>query len=570
MERYSILDPGTPSFPPEEVVSQSVATPPIPARSTAGSISAAIAAANAALDLNRNDTSHNMLSALRFPGDDGGQSLAEMANRDLDAALQLLADRAQFITGASGAAIALRRSGRKDMLCRASTGSNAPGLGALLSAEAGLSGESVRTRTPLRCDDTERDPRVNRDGCRELGIASVIIMPIESDDQVLGVFELFSGQINAFGERDLSALQRLAGMVETAVRVTQAPESSWLESLGVGVEESGSEAAALQEKQHEVVTHEVFVDTDEDLTLEDLAEQASRNLGPVVAEPHAAASPLGTTLTATTLAAAPAPASAPVEAAVPATPKRPLFWSAAAAVNTGHAAGEGDQSHIPAVLRNLHKCQACNFPVSEGRKLCVECEEKKWRGQLRYPAPVAAAAELAKSTVTAPKPTAAVAGSIHGSALATPAVPAKPVNAAPAPKVDLPAAAKAQGIIPQAQTFPKLPATAFLAQAPASAPVPSPPSAPAAAPISAAATAVASPNPLSTNEIEISPAAINEIHVTDIPPSSIHVGSSDEAAAPPILSGGIGSEQSWLSRNKYILGTLAAVGAAIAAVFLLR
>jgi hypothetical protein len=31
---------------------------------------------------------------LRFPGDDGGKSLAEIARRDLDAALQLLAERA--------------------------------------------------------------------------------------------------------------------------------------------------------------------------------------------------------------------------------------------------------------------------------------------------------------------------------------------------------------------------------------------------------------------------------------------------------------------------------------------
>src|ERR1700689_764893 len=161
---------------------------------------------------------------MRFPGEDGGRSLAEMAQRDLDAALQLLADRAQYITGASGAAIAIRREGKNDMLCRASTGSNVPELGALLSTEFGLSGESVRTRRPLRCDDAERDPRVNREGCRELGIASVVVMPVVNDDEVLGVFELFSGKVNAFGERDLSAVQRLSEMVETAVRLAEAAE----------------------------------------------------------------------------------------------------------------------------------------------------------------------------------------------------------------------------------------------------------------------------------------------------------------------------------------------------------
>src|SRR3569832_2892936 len=45
---------------------------------------------------------------MRFPGEDGGESLAAWARRDLEATLQLLADRAQYITGGSGAAIALR------------------------------------------------------------------------------------------------------------------------------------------------------------------------------------------------------------------------------------------------------------------------------------------------------------------------------------------------------------------------------------------------------------------------------------------------------------------------------
>ena len=173
---------------------------------------------------------------VRFPGEDGGRSLAEMAQRDLDAALQLLADRAQYITGASGAAIALRRNGKKDMLCRASTGPNAPELGALLSTEFGLSGESVRTRQPLRCDDAERDARVNRDVCREMGIASVVVMPVVNDDEVLGVFELFSGKANAFGARDVSAVQRLSEMVETAVRLAQADR----EPAGAAEDAAGS------------------------------------------------------------------------------------------------------------------------------------------------------------------------------------------------------------------------------------------------------------------------------------------------------------------------------------------
>ncbi len=82
--------------------------------------------------------------ALRFPGEDGGKSLSQMAQRDLDATLQLLAERAQYITGASGAAIALRQG--ETMVCCASSGPSAPELGAHLQIDSGLSAESVRTR----------------------------------------------------------------------------------------------------------------------------------------------------------------------------------------------------------------------------------------------------------------------------------------------------------------------------------------------------------------------------------------------------------------------------------------
>ena len=159
---------------------------------------------------------------LRSQADDGSRSLSEMAQRDLDAALQLLTERAQYITGASGAAIALRHEG--EMVCRACAGSSAPELGAHLQVDSGLSGESVRTRQILRCDDAESDTRVNRESCRALGISSVMVMPLIRDNEVMGVFELFSERVNAFEERDIVALQRIAEMIQTAVEHAEAAE----------------------------------------------------------------------------------------------------------------------------------------------------------------------------------------------------------------------------------------------------------------------------------------------------------------------------------------------------------
>jgi hypothetical protein len=290
-------------------------------------------------------------AALAFPAEDRGQSLAEMARRDLDAALQLLADRAQYITGASGAAIALRHVGEHDMLCRASAGTNAPELGALLSAEFGLSGESVRTRQPLRCDDAEQDGRVNRESCRELGIASVAVVPVVSDDEVLGVFELFSGQANAFGDRDLVALQRLAEMVETAARFARA----------AGVPGLAGDAARLK------------LGTDDDFAVEALSEKW-RDAG--------AEEDSGTqTATISPMAEGSEPVvseSAVSSEQVPVL--KPKLWSIRDAADGGSIQNVAD---VPVVLGGLRKCEACGFPVSEGRRLCLDCDEKEWRGRNR-------------------------------------------------------------------------------------------------------------------------------------------------------------------------------------------
>jgi len=80
----------------------------------------------------------------RVPANNSNNSLTEMAQRDLEAALQLLAERAQYITGASGAAIALIED--REMICRASAGPSAPALGAEVQLKSSLTGESVRTR----------------------------------------------------------------------------------------------------------------------------------------------------------------------------------------------------------------------------------------------------------------------------------------------------------------------------------------------------------------------------------------------------------------------------------------
>ena len=123
---------------------------------------------------------------------------------------QILED-ACLATGATGAAIALARG--NEMVCRASTGADAPDLGVYLDPHAGLSGSCIQTRQLQQCSDTETDPRVDPEACRHLGVRSIVVLPLVRDNELLGVFEILSSRPNAFGQGDLDRLQVLSSRI---------------------------------------------------------------------------------------------------------------------------------------------------------------------------------------------------------------------------------------------------------------------------------------------------------------------------------------------------------------------
>jgi putative methionine-R-sulfoxide reductase with GAF domain len=143
-----------------------------------------------------------------------------LAETELESALQLLVERAQYITGATGTALALPQGG--EMVCRASAGSSAPPVGARLQVRSGLTGESISRRQMLRCNNAETDPRVNLEACRALGIASIVVLPLlRQNGEIRGLFELFSDHPYAFEERDLIALERMADLSLTALDLAE-------------------------------------------------------------------------------------------------------------------------------------------------------------------------------------------------------------------------------------------------------------------------------------------------------------------------------------------------------------
>ena len=134
----------------------------------------------------------------------------------LDEVLQLVAERAQTITGADGIAIALAEG--DEIICRASAGTMAPDRGVQLDSKAGFSGACFRTGRVVRCDDSEKDPRVNVEACRRLGTRSMVAVPLLGQESVVGLLEAFSTEPFGFNDGDVRSLNLLAELILAALK----------------------------------------------------------------------------------------------------------------------------------------------------------------------------------------------------------------------------------------------------------------------------------------------------------------------------------------------------------------
>jgi hypothetical protein len=146
----------------------------------------------------------------------------EALGSDFRRSLQLIAERSQILLRASGAAIALSDATADSMICCATSGSDAPPIGARLQVGSGFSGECVKRSQVLRCDDSETDTRVDRNSCRTLGIRSLMAAPIRVGEKAVGLIEAFSPHPQAFSDGDGEVLQRLADtVIEAAHRAAR-------------------------------------------------------------------------------------------------------------------------------------------------------------------------------------------------------------------------------------------------------------------------------------------------------------------------------------------------------------
>ncbi len=140
---------------------------------------------------------------------------SHLVYEEMGPAIHVIAERAQALTRATGAAIALKKG--SEMVCRARTGRTAPDLGVRLQTESGVSAQCVRTGEVVLCHDALDDAYADRSICHHMGVRSVLAAPLRHLRTTMGVFTVLSGAPYAFDQRDVAVMQLLSSMMVAAI-----------------------------------------------------------------------------------------------------------------------------------------------------------------------------------------------------------------------------------------------------------------------------------------------------------------------------------------------------------------
>ena len=130
---------------------------------------------------------------------------------DLNAIVELIAERAQELTRASAAVIELAEE--DEMVYAVTTGEAAPYLGTSSKMESSLSGLSVTEGRVLRSDDTGNDSRVDADACRQVNAGSMVCVPLVHRGEAVGVLKVYSPEAFHFDDGALETLELLSELI---------------------------------------------------------------------------------------------------------------------------------------------------------------------------------------------------------------------------------------------------------------------------------------------------------------------------------------------------------------------
>lgn len=123
--------------------------------------------------------------------------------------------RAQELTRSAGAVLEIRDG--EQMRYWSASGIAGNQVGLVLPMAGSLSGQCLEEGRVLRCDDSETDPRVNREACRRVGLRAMLVAPLYFRRQAVGVLKVVSTTPGAYGETEQRTLDQLSALVAASL-----------------------------------------------------------------------------------------------------------------------------------------------------------------------------------------------------------------------------------------------------------------------------------------------------------------------------------------------------------------
>jgi diguanylate cyclase (GGDEF)-like protein/PAS domain S-box-containing protein len=136
------------------------------------------------------------------------------ADLDVDAVMKLMCQRTQGLMGAG--AVAILMAGEKGFVHVAATGFMAERIGQVVPLDGTLTGWVHEHDRSTVCVDAATDPRAGAPAV-ELGIRSVVIVPLRHGDGPVGQLQVLSEVPGAFTEEDVDTLELLSVVLSAAM-----------------------------------------------------------------------------------------------------------------------------------------------------------------------------------------------------------------------------------------------------------------------------------------------------------------------------------------------------------------
>jgi TonB family protein len=151
------------------------------------------------------------------PENDGPKPASDLA---LDLVLNEIVLQARLTTNATGAVVALERSG--ELVCRATTGATASDVAGFLNTRSGISATCFESGAIRRIDDIESDSHADAVAYRRASVRSILVVPVSDEkERPLGILQIFSPRSNAFCDRDVLTLQAMTRRVAANIELVR-------------------------------------------------------------------------------------------------------------------------------------------------------------------------------------------------------------------------------------------------------------------------------------------------------------------------------------------------------------